>query len=92
MTERGDELAEEERRLKMMRFLADLTLARIYQDEELSHLDALALVERTRDVVLALFPGKEGAYEMLYAPRFQRALHARWPVQLPDELGNRFRI
>jgi hypothetical protein len=92
MTDRTDPLAEEERRLKIVRFVADLTLARLYQDEQLTHLDALALVERTRDVVLALFPGKEGAYELLYEPRFQRVLRARWPMEFPAELGTRFRV
>lgn len=92
MADHLEALAEEERRLKIVRFLVDLTLARLQQDEELSHLDGLALVERTRDVILALFPNKERAYELLYRPRFERVLRARWPVDLPAELGTRFRI
>ena len=92
MPEHLDPLAEEERRLKIVRFLVDLTLARLYQDEELTHLDALRLVERTRDVILTLFRGKERAYELIYRPRFERALRARWPVACPAEVGNRFRI
>lgn len=92
MAEYPDPLAEEERRLKIVRFLVDLTLARLQQDEDLSHLDALALVERTRDVILGLFPNKERAYELLYHPRFERVLRARWPVDLPAEIGTRFRI
>ncbi|MFN2433281.1 MAG: hypothetical protein ABR599_10810 [Gemmatimonadota bacterium] len=92
MTELPEALAEEERRLKIVRFLADLTLARLYQDEDLTHVDALALVERMRDAILALFPGKERAYELLYQPRFDRALGARWPVDLPAEVGTRFRV
>jgi hypothetical protein len=87
-----DPLADEERRLKIVRFLVDLTLARLQQDEDLSHLDALALVERTRDVILTLFPNKERAYEMIYRPRFERVLGARWPLELPAEMGSRFRI
>ena len=92
MSEPRDAFADEERRLKIARFLVDLTLARLHQDEDLTHLDALALVERTRDVVLTLFPGKERAYELLYQPRFERALRARWPFDFPTELGTRFRI
>ncbi len=87
-----DPLADEERRLKIVRFLVDLTLARLQQDEDLTHLDALALVERTRDVILTLFPNKERAYEMIYRPRFERVLGARWPLELPAEMGSRFRI
>ncbi len=89
---RRDPLVEEERRLRIVRFLADLTVARLEQDEDLSHLDALALVERMRDVILTLFPGKESAYELLYQPRFERALRSRWPVDFPAEVGTRFRI
>jgi hypothetical protein len=92
MADYPDPLAEEERRLKIVRFLVDLTLARLQQDEDLTHLDALALVERTRDVILTLFPNKERAYELIYRPRFERALWARWPTDLPSELGTRFRI
>ena len=87
-----DPLAEEERRLKIVRFLVDLTLARLQQDEDLTHLAALALVERTRDVILTLFPNKERAYELIYRPRFERALGARWPMEFPAEMGSRFRI
>jgi hypothetical protein len=87
-----DPLAEEERRLKIVRFLVDLTLARLQQDEDLSHLDALALVERTREVILTLFPNKERAYELIYRPRFERVLEARWPMEFPAEMGSRFRI
>jgi hypothetical protein len=87
-----DAIAEEERRLKIVRFLVDLTLARLQQDEELTHLDALRLVERTRDVILSLFPDKERAYELLYRPRFERVLRGRWPMEFPAEIGTRFRI
>jgi hypothetical protein len=92
MSEPSDPIAEEERRLKMVRFLVDVTLARLYQDQDLTHLDALALVERMRDVILTLFPGKERAFELLYHPRFERALRDRWPVELPAEVGTRFRL
>ena len=92
MVDYSEALADEERRLKIVRFLVDLTIARLQQDEDLTHLDALAIVERTRDVILTLFPDKERAYELLYRPRFERTLRARWPVELPEEVGRRFRI
>jgi hypothetical protein len=87
-----DPLADEERRLRLVRFVADLTLARLHQDPDLTHLEALQLVERMRDLILGLFPGKERAYELLCRPRFERAMRARWPVDLPPEVGARFRI
>ena len=41
-------------------------------------------------VALALFPGKETAFELIYRPRFERVLHARWPHEMPTELGLSF--
>ena len=50
-------LEDENRKLRRLRLLVDLVLARLYQDPELSLLEALDLVERCRDAVLYLFPG-----------------------------------
>jgi hypothetical protein len=81
---------EENRRLRRLRLIVDLTLSRLYQDPELSHLEALELIERCRDAALALFPGKETAFEMIYRPRFERVVMARWPHEMPDEVGTRY--
>lgn len=81
---------EENRRLRRLRLIVDLTLSRLYQDPELSHLEALELVEGCRDAALALFPGKDRAFEMIYRPRLERVVNARWPHEMPDELGTRY--
>ena len=86
----GDALREENRRLRRLRLMVDLTMARLYQDPDLSLLDALQLTERCRDAALTLFPGKEIAFELIYRPRFERVLYARWPHDMPDELGESF--
>lgn len=78
---------EENRRLRRLRLLVDFTLARLYQDPDLSLLEALQLAERCRDAALAMFPGKETAFELIYRPRFERVLNARWPHEMPVELG-----
>ena len=80
-------LKEENRRLRRLRLIVDLTLSRLYQDPDMSLLEALQLVERCRDAALALFPGKEVAFELLYRPRFERVMALRWPHELPDEVG-----
>ncbi|MGH7564521.1 MAG: hypothetical protein ACREK5_08860 [Gemmatimonadota bacterium] len=85
-------LDDENRRLRRLRLLVDLVLARLYQDPELSLLEALELVERCRDTALDLFPGKEDAFELIYRPRFDRVLVARWPHEMPEELGREFRV
>jgi hypothetical protein len=88
--ELSDALREENRRLRRLRLVVDLTIARLYQDPDLSLLEALQLTERCRDAALALFPGKETAFELIYRPRFERVLHARWPHEMPHELGESF--
>jgi hypothetical protein len=88
--ELSDALREENRRLRRLRLVVDLTIARLYQDPDLSLLEALQLTERCRDAALALFPGKETAFELIYRPRFERVLHARWPHEMPAELGLSF--
>ena len=88
--ELSDALREENRRLRRLRLVVDLTIARLYQDPNLSLLEALQLTERCRDAALALFPGKETAFELIYRPRFERVLRARWPHEMPDELGVSF--
>ena len=73
--------------MRRLRLVVDLTLARLYQDPDLSLLEALELIERCRDTALAMFPGKETAFDLIYRPRFERVLHARWPHDMPAELG-----
>lgn len=90
MMDRDEALVEENRRMRRLRLIVDLTLSRLYQDEGLSHLEALQLVERCRDAALALFPGKETAFEMLYRPRFERVVMSRWPHDMPEEMGRRY--
>jgi hypothetical protein len=90
MTEFDEAIREENRRLRRLRLIVDLTLSRLYQDPDLSHLEALEMVERCRDAALALFPGKETAFEMIYRPRFDRVVMTRWPHEMPDELGRRY--
>ena len=41
------------------------------------------------DAALTLFPGKETAFELIYRPRFERVLHARWPTTCPTSWGSR---
>jgi hypothetical protein len=88
--ELSDALREENRRLRRLRLVVDLTLARLYQDPDMSLLEALQLTERCRDAALAMFPGKETAFDLIYRPRFERVLYARWPHDMPAELGASF--
>ncbi len=83
-------LKDENRRLRRLRLIVDLTLSRLYQDPDMTLLEALQMVEGCRNAALALFPGKEVAFELLYRPRFERVMAIRWPHELPDEMGNTY--
>ena len=89
---RHEALRDENRRLRRLRLIVDLNLARLYQDRDLSHLAALEIVEKCRDAALTLFPSKGMTFDLLYMPRFERAISYRWPIALPAELGTRFML
>ncbi|MDX1660344.1 MAG: hypothetical protein R3326_01025 [Gemmatimonadota bacterium] len=83
-----DAVEEEDRRVRRLRLVVDLTLQRLYTDPDLTLLEALTLVEKVREAALGMFPGKEAAFELIYRPRFERVLSIRWPHELPDEIGS----
>lgn len=85
--ERDEALKEENRRIRRLRLIVDLTLQRLHTDPGLEHLEALRIVEGCRDAALSLFPGKGAAFDLIYRPRFERVLAIRWPHALPDEVG-----
>lgn len=67
------EEAAENKRIKMLRFMVDLSIALIYQGD-MTREEALQRVEGVRSYALKLFPGKENAFELLYAPKFKRVI------------------
>jgi len=70
---------EENRRVRYLRFLVDLSLVSI-QQEELSREKAERVVEDVKQAACNLFPGKEETFELIYRPRFQRVIHERFGV------------
>ncbi len=69
----AEEIAEENRRLRRLRFMVDFTLSLIYQSE-MTREEALQQMTKVKDYALTLFPGEELAFELLSAPRFKRAI------------------
>jgi hypothetical protein len=68
---------EENRRVRFLRFLVDLSLLSIQQDE-LSFEDAEKVVEDVKRTACNLFPGKDETFELIYRPRFQRVIQERF--------------
>ena len=59
-----------------LRVLVDLTTYRL-RYASLGRHEALALIERTREHILALFPDKGAVFDLVLRPRFLRILNER---------------
>jgi hypothetical protein len=70
---RRQAVREENRRLRYLRFLVDLALLEISKGR-FTKPQAEKIVENIRSQALQLFPGKELAFDLIYRPRFRRAI------------------
>ena len=67
------EIREENRRVRFLRMLVDLSLVTI-QGGDLSLEQARKVAEDARQAACNLFPGKEETFDLIYQPRFKRAI------------------
>lgn len=74
-----DALKEEEKRIRRLRFIIDLTQAVLMQSD-LSLREAFDLIRDTKKAALAFFPDKEQVYDLVYAPRFRRIIRERFVI------------
>ena len=72
------EQAEEARLLRRMQLLMNMVMQTISQDGSLTIDEASQMVADARQAALAMFPGKELAYELIWRPRFQRLMRDRF--------------
>ena len=66
-------VAEEQARADRMRRMVDVACA-VLRQGRLSRAEAEDLVADARRRVLELFPGKDGVFDLVLAPRFRRIL------------------
>ncbi|HVP77691.1 MAG TPA: hypothetical protein VMV04_07325 [Thermodesulfobacteriota bacterium] len=81
------EVREESRKIRYLRFLVDFSILSIQQDDLLLE-EAQAIVENVKRAACGLFPGKEGTFELIYRPRFNRTILERFgpsPEGKPEE-------
>jgi hypothetical protein len=81
-----EEIRDEQRRARQVRFIADLACTIIMQTRP-SRSEAEGLVEAARRRILELFPGREETYEILYARRFRRVMDEFVPAASSSEHG-----
>lgn len=75
------ELEEEDRKLRRLQLMMNMVTQVICGDENLTVEEAAELVAGAKRAALALFPGKEVAYDLLYKPRLQRLMNERFRLQ-----------
>jgi len=63
----------EDRKIRQLRFCADLTYAVIAQGA-LTPDEAYVMIESLKKAALTLFPGKEKTFDLIYLPRFKHLL------------------
>ena len=76
----NDALREEDRRVRMLRFVVDLNQAILMQQKDLTLREAFDILKSTRQAARNLFPGKDDVFELLYTPRFRRIIRARFVI------------
>lgn len=72
---------DEGKRLRRLQIMMNLVMQVIAQDPKLTFEEASQMVADSRTAALAMFPGKELAYDLLYRPRFQRLMRERYRLQ-----------
>ncbi len=75
-----DLLREEERKIRRLRFIVDLTQS-ILMQSDLSLEESLSVTEHAKQAALSLFPDKESVYNLVYAPRFRRIIKERYFIR-----------
>ena len=75
------EVEEEDRKIRRLQLMMNMVMQVICGDENLTVEEAAELVAGTKRAALALFPGKELAYDLLYKPRLQRLMKERFRLQ-----------
>jgi hypothetical protein len=75
------EAQAEQRQLRRLQLMMNLVLQTIAQDASLSVDEASQMIADARIAALAMFPGKELAYDLIWRPRFQRLMRERFRLQ-----------
>jgi hypothetical protein len=75
-----EEVLEENRRIRYLRYLVDFSILSI-QSEDLSFEEAMKVVMDAKLAACGLFPGKEGVFELIYRPRFNRAIRQKFHLE-----------
>ncbi len=74
------ERAEEQKLIRRLQMMMNMVMQVIAQDGSLTVEDASQMIADSRRAALAMFPGKELAYDLIWRPRFQRLMRERFRI------------
>ena len=74
------EQAEEQKLIRRLQLMMNMVMQVIAQDATLTVDDASQMIADSRKAALAMFPGKELAYDLIWKPRFQRLMRERFRI------------
>ena len=74
------ERAEEQKLIRRMQMMMNMVMSVIAQDASLTVDEAAQMIGDSRKAALAMFPGKELAYDLIWKPRFQRLMLERFRI------------
>jgi hypothetical protein len=72
--------AEEAKLIRRLQLMMNLVMQTVAQDGSLSIEEASQMIADARAAALAMFPGKELAYDLIWKPRFQRLMQERFRI------------
>lgn len=75
-----EEQKEEQKLLRRLQMMMNLVMQTIAQDNSLSIDEASQMIADSRKAALAMFPGKDLAYDLIWRPRFQRLMRERFRI------------
>jgi hypothetical protein len=75
-----EEQIEEQKLIRRMQMMMNMVMQVIAQDRSLSIEEASQMIADSRKAALAMFPGKELAYDLIWKPRFQRLMRERFRI------------
>jgi hypothetical protein len=76
----AEERAEEQKLVRRLQMMMNMVMQVIAQDGSLTVDDAAQMIADSRKAALAMFPGKELAYDLIWRPRFQRLMRERFRI------------
>jgi hypothetical protein len=75
------ETLDEAKKIRRLQVMISMVMSVISQDPDLTIEEASELTANARRAALAMFPGKELAFDILYKPRLQRLMTERFRIQ-----------